>query len=98
MADAAHDDDRGRGDAARFDPEGFGRRIREFAVDAHRVLRRPDSPLDDLIRLDERAFRLFGEAPGARTMGISPWLLAVRQRIGARLESRSFEDQTCLVA
>jgi hypothetical protein len=98
MAGAARDDDRGRGDAGQFDPEGFGRRIREFAVDAHRVLRRPDSPLDELTRLDGRASRLFGEAPGARTIGICPWLLAVRQRIRARLESQSFEDQACLVA
>jgi hypothetical protein len=98
MARDARDDERGRGEAGRFDPEGFGRRVREFAIDAHRVLRRPDSPLDELTRLDGRAFRLLGEAPGARSIGISPWLLAVRQRIGARLESRSFEDQACLVA
>jgi hypothetical protein len=98
MFDAARDDERGRGETGRFDPGDFGRRIREFAIDAHRVLRHPDSSLDELTRLDVRAFRLLGEAPGARTVGIFPWLLAVRQRIRARLESRSFEDQACLVA
>jgi hypothetical protein len=98
MADGARDDAQGRGESGRIDPEDFGRRIREFALDAHRVLRLPDSPLDELIRLDGRVIRLLGEAPGTRSSGISPWLLAVRQRIGARLPSRPFEDMESVVA
>jgi hypothetical protein len=97
MADGTRDDAEGRGEPGRFDPEGFGRSIREFAIDAHRVLRRPDSPLGELLRLHGRGSRLLGEAPGTGSSGISLWLLAVRQRIGARLP-RSFEDLASLVA
>jgi hypothetical protein len=98
MADGTRDDAGGRGESGRFDPEGFGRRIREFARDAHHVLRCPDSPLGELLRLHSRAIRLLGEAPGTGSSGISLWLLAVRQRIGARLPSRSYEDLASQVA
>lgn len=97
MADGTCNDAGGRDEAGRFDPEGFGRRIREFAIDAHRVLSRPDSPLGELLRLHGRVGRLLGEAPRAGSSGVSRWLLAVRQRIGARLP-RSFEDLAPLVA
>ena len=98
MADGARDDARGRDASGRFDPEGFGRRIREFALDAHGALRRPDSPPGELIRLHGRVIRLLGEATGTGSKGIAPWLLAVEQRIGARLPSRPFDNRECLVA
>lgn len=98
MADGARDDARGRYASGRFDPEGFGRRIREFAVDAHRALRCPDSPLGELIRLHGRVLRLFGEATGTGSRGIAAWLLAVEQRIADRLPSGPFDNRECPVA
>jgi hypothetical protein len=98
MADGARDDARGRDASGRFDPEGFGRRIREFALDAHRVLRRPDSPFGELIRLQGRVIRLLGEATGTGPRGISPWLLAVEQQIGDRLPSGPFAHRELLSA
>lgn len=98
MADDARDDARGRAASDRFDAEGFARRIREFAIDVHRALRRPDSPLGELIRLHGRVVRLFGEATGMGSAGIASWLLAVEQRIGERLPSGPLDDRECLAA
>lgn len=98
MADGTRDDARGRDASGRFDAEGFARRIREFAPDAHRVLRRPDSPLGELIRLHGRVIRLLVEATGTGSSGIFPWLLAVEQRIGERLPCGPIDDGACLVA
>jgi hypothetical protein len=52
----------------------------------------------ELIGLRERVFRLLQEVPGARATGIVPWLVAVRQRIDARLERCPVEDAESLVA
>jgi hypothetical protein len=93
MADGIHANDEGR-----HHPDDFGRRVRRFALDAHRILGRPDSPLDELIELHARAFHLLDEVPGTRASGILGWLLAVRQRIGARLQSWSVEDLEFLLA
>jgi hypothetical protein len=76
----------------------FARSVRQFALDAREVLERPDSTPSELIGLQGRAIRLLQDVPGARTTGIAPWLLAVRQRIGARLQSWSMEDPASSVA
>jgi hypothetical protein len=90
-------------DEGRVQPGGsvadeFARSVRQFALDARDVLERPDSTPSELIELQRRAVRLLREVPGARTTGIAPWLLAVRQRIGARLQSWSMDDPASSVA
>jgi hypothetical protein len=72
-----------------FDPDDFGRRVRECAVDAHRILKRPDSPTDELIALHRRGWFLLCEAPGSQSTPIRRWLLATRQAIAAKLQSWS---------
>jgi hypothetical protein len=90
--------DESRVQSGGFDPDEFARSIRRLALDAREVLGRPDSPLGELIRLHGRVFRLLQEVPGPRATGILRWLLAVRQRIGAKLQSWSVEDLESLVA
>jgi hypothetical protein len=75
-----------------FDPDEFARSVRRLALDAHHVLSRPDSRLGELIRLHGRVFHLLQGAPGTRTTGILPWLLAVRELVGTRLQRWSVED------
>ena len=98
MADGACNAARNRDETAGLDPEGFARSLREFALEAHRVLRRPDSPRGDLIRLQGRVLRLLGEVPGTGSSGISQWLGAILARIGARLPSRSLDDAEPIMA
>jgi hypothetical protein len=90
--------DESRVQAGGPDPEEFARSVRRFALDAHNVLCRPDVTLGELIGLHGRVFRLLQAVPGSRATGIRPWLLAVRQRIGARLQSWSVEDLASRVA
>jgi hypothetical protein len=80
------------------DPDEFARSVRRFALDARDVLGRSDSTLGELIGLHGRLFRLLQEVPGMGPVGIAAWLLAVRQRIGARLQSWSVEDLEARVA
>jgi hypothetical protein len=82
----------------RFDPVDFGRRVREFARDAHRILKGPDCHADDLIVLHRRTWLLLREAPGSQSSAIGRWLLAARQEIAARLQSWSAQEQDSLVA
>ena len=98
MAHRVHVDDESRGGRGELDAGDFGRSVRWFALDAHDVLSRPASRLDELIGLRGRAFHLLNEVPGARATGILCWLLAVRQEIGARLQSWSVEDLESLIA
>jgi hypothetical protein len=81
-----------------FDPDEFASSVRRFALDAHDVLRRPDSRAGELIRLHGRVFHLLQWAPVSQAGGILTWLLAVRQRIGARLQCWSLEDLESRVA
>jgi hypothetical protein len=87
-----------RSDPGESDPGEFGRSVRRFALDARDVLSRPDSPLDELIGLHRRVFELLDEVPGARSTGILCWLVAVKQRIGDRLQAWSAEDLESSVA
>jgi hypothetical protein len=81
-----------------WDTDEFARSVRRFALDARDVLGRPDCTLGELIGLHGRVVRLLQDVPGTRATGIVPWLLAVRQRIDAQLESWSMEDLESLVA
>jgi hypothetical protein len=81
-----------RGDLGRGDPEGFGRRVRQFAIDAHRVLEDPNSTRDEMIGLHLRAWFLLREAPGERSSEMQRWLQEARRIIGARLQSWTAED------
>jgi hypothetical protein len=90
--------DDGRVRPGGWDTDEFARTVRRFALDARDVLGRPDSRLGELIRLHRRVFHLLQGTPGARTTGILPWLLAVRERIGARLQAWSVEDLESRVA
>ena len=81
-----------------LDAGDFGPRVRQLTLDAHQILNRPDSPLDDLIGLHRRVFCLLDEARGVRSSAIRRWLLAVRREIGVRFERWSVEDLESLVA
>jgi hypothetical protein len=98
MVHGIHVNDESWGGRGEDDAGDFGRRVRRVALDAHRILSRPDSPLDELIGLHWRVFHLLDEVPGARATGVLRWLLAVRQEIGARLQSWSVEDLESLGA
>lgn len=90
--------DEGRVQPDGSDPGEFARGVRRFALDAREILGRPESTLGELIGLHGRVFHLLQGVPGTRTTGILPWLLAVRQQIGARLQSWSVEDLESRVA
>jgi hypothetical protein len=98
MSDGLHEADHSRGIPGGFDAESFARGVRQLALDAHRVLSRPDSPLDELIRLHWRAWHLLREAPRVGSSEVCRWLLAVRREIGAKLQSWSAEELESLVA
>ena len=85
--------------AGEFGAGDFGRRVRRLALDAHRILNHPDSPLDELIALhSSRVFYLLQEVRGAQSTAIGRWLLAVRREIGVKLQCWSLEDLEALVA
>lgn len=92
MANRVHIYDEGRVDPGASEPQEFGRRVRELAREAHRVLGRPDGPIDELLRLHARVWHLLRDVPGARPVGVVRWLLAVRRQVGARLQTWSIED------
>ena len=58
---------------------------------------RADNRLSELIRLLRRVFHLLQGAQGTRMTGVRPWLLAVRQRIGTRIQAWSVEDLESLI-
>ena len=91
MTYGAYETDESRGGRGGFDPDEFGRRVREFALDAHRILKRPDSSMDELIGRDSCAWLLLCEAPASQSSAIRRWLLAARQAIAAKLRSWSAE-------
>jgi hypothetical protein len=95
MADRVHMNDESEGG---FDSGDFGRRVRQFAVDAHRIVKGPDGPLDDLIDLHWRAWSLLLEAPGEQTDGVYHWLLAARRAIVDRLHHSATEEFETWVA
>jgi hypothetical protein len=92
MTYGAYETDESRGGRGGFDPDDFGRRVREFASDAGRILTRPDRSMDELIELHSRAWLLLCEAPGSQSSAIRQWLLPTRQAIAAKLRSWSVED------
>jgi hypothetical protein len=76
----------------------FGRMVRRFAQDAHRILRCPDSRPDELFELHARVFNLLRQAPGTGSSGIRRWLLSVREEISVRLQSWSAKELEFWVA
>jgi hypothetical protein len=98
MADTVHVIHEGRGDLGGFEPDGFGSRVREFAIDAHRVLNRPDSPIDEVIRLHRRVWYLLRDTPGARSNEIRRWLLAALRAIDTRILAWSSTELESWVA
>ncbi len=98
MVDGVHVIDESRWGLGGFEPDDFGSRVREFALDAHRVLNRPDSPIDEVIRLHRRVWYLLRDTPGARSNEIRRWLLAALRAIDARILARSFTELESWVA
>jgi hypothetical protein len=98
MCNGLYEADEIRGHPGGFDAESFARGVRRLALDAHAVLRRPDSTLDELFGLHWHAWHLLREAPHVGSSEVCCWLLAVRQEIGAKLQSWSVEDLESLVA
>ena len=91
MVQGAHVNDQSRAGGG-SDAGDFGRDVRQFALDAHRALRRPDGSIDELIHLHWRAWSLLREAPEGRADGIYGWLLAVRRTIADDLHRRAAEE------
>lgn len=85
-------------DSAGMAPEDFARRLLAFAIDAHRALRRPDGPIDELIALHGRAWYLAHEVPEARMIMNRRWLQEARREIATRLHRWAEEDLDSLVA
>ena len=98
MLNGLHEADEGRGDFDRPDAGAFARDVRQFACEAHRILGRPGSSLDDLLALHRRAWSLLRGAPGAPSSEMHRWLLAARQAIDDRLRSWPLEELESLVA
>jgi hypothetical protein len=98
MSIGLHTADENRTHPGGLDAESFARGIRRLALDAHRILSRPDSALDELFGLHWHAWHLLREAAGVGSSEVCLWLLAVRQEIGAQLQSWSMEDLESLVA
>jgi hypothetical protein len=98
MVHGVHGNDESRAGRSESDAGDYGRRIRRLAQDAHRILKCPDSPIDQLIELHTRVFDLINEAPGVRLSGIRRWLLSLREEIGARLHAWSLQQLESSVA
>jgi hypothetical protein len=76
-----------------LDPEEFGRKVRQFASDTHRILKSPNSPVEDLIRLRRRARSLLHEAQRFRSTEIHRWLREMWRAIEAKLPPGPVEDR-----
>jgi hypothetical protein len=98
MADRVRVNHESRGDFGGFDLDDFGRRVRQFAIDAHRIPDRLDSPLDEVIELHRTVWCLLREVPGSQSSDLRQWLRAIRQAIGLKLRTWSLEDLESLVA
>jgi hypothetical protein len=68
-----------------YDPDRFGRRVRELALESHGTLSDPDSPIDDVIHLHSRVHDLLCEASGPQSTEVYQWLMAIRRHIADRL-------------
>jgi hypothetical protein len=88
----------GGDDTGGIDPEDFARRVRGFALDAHRILSRPDGPIDEAIELHRRAWSLSQEVSEARMTDLHRWLVAARREIATRLHRWAAEELESLVA
>jgi hypothetical protein len=71
----------------RLDPNEYSRMIRQFAIDARRILSRPDSTTVELFGLQRRAGILLRGSPVRDSGGINRWLSRMRQSIGDRLRA-----------
>ena len=98
MTDRLHVNDECWGDLGGGEPDDFGREFRQFAIDAHRILGRPDSPVDEVFGLYRRAWCLQRQAAVATSSEIRRWLLAARQAIDVRLRSWVSEQLESSVA
>src|SRR5262249_48097498 len=88
----------GAGESDGLDAEAFAWDLRQFVAEAHRILGRPGSSLDDLLALHRRAWSLLRGAPGAPSSEMRRWLLAVRAAIDDRLRSWPLEEPEWLEA
>src|SRR5262249_9552843 len=81
-----------------LDAEEFARGLRQFAADAHRILKLPGCAPDELIGLHRRAWSLLCDAPAATSGELQHWILSTLRAIGAELQSWSPEDFEALAA
>ena len=98
MSSGVDEPHNGRCYAGAVDAAEFGRSIRRFALDAHRMLRRPDSSSEELIGLQRQAWRLLGEASFPHATEVRRWLVAARRAIDGRLHPGLVEEPESLVA
>jgi hypothetical protein len=98
MADRARVNESSGGELGGFDLDDFTRRVRQFAIDAHRILGRPDSPRVTVIGLHRRVSHLLHDAHGERSKEIRRWLLAALQAIDARILAWSYAELESSVA
>ena len=76
-----------------LDPEELARRIRQLAIDAHRILTRPDTSIGEVSGLRRRVRVLLRETRGGlRATEIDRWLRAAQRAIEAELHLGPRED------
>jgi hypothetical protein len=90
--------DGGRSESGGSHLEDFARRVRVFALDAHRILTQPDSSLDEVLGLHRTVWSLLREISHSRSGAMHLWLLAAHEAIGEKLRSWSLDDLESLVA
>jgi hypothetical protein len=81
-----------------YDPDGFGRRVRELAVEARGIMSDPDRPIDDVIHLHSRVHDLLCEASGPRSTEVYRWLMAIRRHIAHRLQLWAMTELDAVVS
>jgi hypothetical protein len=75
-----------------LDPEELAREVRQFAIDAHRALTRPDTPIDVVIGLRQRLGLLLRKTRGSGASEINRWLRRSQGEIEARLPTGPREN------
>jgi hypothetical protein len=74
-------------DPRALDPEEVARRVRQLAVDAHRILNHPDTTVEELIALRRRFKELLRAGRGSQPTEIERWLRSAQQEVDAKLLS-----------
>jgi hypothetical protein len=67
-----------------MDPAHFAARVRQIALDAHRILNDPFVTSRELVELSGRLDELWRNCPGHRSSGLDRWLRNTRDLVDSR--------------